>query len=303
MDGIIERARHVSPLRWIVKRAKHASPLREIGAEGRAAWAVARKNLRVMARYKLNTISLVLISLYQLLIPSMLMSAAFLVGGRAVGFARSAGTTDVAGFLFLGAAASTLIFGAFWNIGWQFRLEMEQGTLEPLWLTPVRRHTMVIGFALGDLVLSAFTSVLLLLIGGLFFGAHYLLSIASALPALGLAAVALLGIGYLVASMVLLIKEANFLVDAGAYLFSMASGISFPLSVLPGALAAVPFFLPTTYAIDILRQQALHTRPLLPLGVEYVLLAVITVALVPLGMWVFSRTERRLRRLGTLGTY
>ena len=265
--------------------------------------AIARKNLRVMARYKLNTVSLVLISLYQLLIPSLLMSATFLVGGRAVGFARSAGTSDVAGFLFLGAAASTLIFGAFWSVGWQFRVEMEQGTLEPLWLTPVRRHTIVIGFALGDFAVSALSSALLLLIGGLFFGARYLLSIALALPALTLAALALLGIGYLVASMVLLVKEPNFLVDAGAYLFSMASGIAFPLSVLPGVLAVVPFLLPTTYAIDILRQQALHTRPLLPMGLEYVLLALVTVALVPLGMWVFGRTERRLRRLGTLGTY
>lgn len=268
-----------------------------------AVVAMARKNMRVRARYKVNTMTEALGPLYQFLLPSLLLGSTFVVAGRASGFLHTAGTADVAGFMFLGAAAGTFAFGAFWGVGFQLRVEMMQGTLEPLWLAPCRRHVLVLGNALADFTVSCATGVLLLAIGGLFFGAHYLVALVAALPALLLASVALVGIAFLVASMVLLVRESNFLVDTLSFLFSMASGTAFPLTMLPGVVAVIPFFLPTTYALDVLRTDALHTRPLLPVGLEYALLSLLIVVLVPFGAWVFARTERRLRRLGTVGMH
>lgn len=246
---------------------------------------------------------MVLIQLYQFLIPSLLLSATFLVGGRAAGFQRSAGTGNVAGFLFLGAVAGTFPFGAFWGVGYQIRIEMQQETLESLWLAPIRRHVIVLGLALADLVVSSFSGALLLLIGGLVFGAHYLLALTAALPALLLGAVALAGVAYLVASLALLVRDPNFLVDALSYLFSVGSGAAFPLGALPGLLAVVPLAIPTTYALDILRTDTLHTHSRLPQSEEYALLGLISLILVPLGTWVFVLTERQMRRRGTIGTY
>jgi hypothetical protein len=126
--------------------------------------------------------------------------------------------------------------------------------------------------------------------GGLFFGAHYLLALVAALPALLLASLALVGVAYLVGSMVLLVRQSNALVDTLSYLFSIACGAAFPLTVLSGPAAVIPFLLPTTYALDVLRVDALHTRPLLPVPLEYALLSLLIVVLVPLGAWVFTRT-------------
>ncbi len=271
--------------------------------ELRAILATARRQLRIRARYKLDTISLVLISLYQGLIPSLLLSATFLVHGRAVGFAHSAGTGDVAGFLFLGAAVGSFVFGAFWGVGFALRTEMMQGTLEAAWVTPTRRHALVIGYALADFTLSCFTGVFLLLLGTLVFGARYLGAIVEALPALALAEVALLGVAYLIGAMALLAKEANFFTDALSFLFSTASGSAFPLSILPGALIAVSLLVPTTYALDLLRVDALHTRPLLPPLGEYGLLALLAILLVVGGAYAFALADRRIRRRGTLSTY
>jgi hypothetical protein len=41
----------------------------------------------------------------------------------------------------------------------------------------------------------------------------------------------------------------------------------------------------------------------MPAALEYIALTVLAVVMVPLGLWVFTRTERRLRRLGTIGEY
>jgi acetylornithine deacetylase/succinyl-diaminopimelate desuccinylase-like protein len=78
-----------------------------------------------------------------------------------------------------------------------------------------------------------------------------------------LAVVAMVGVAYGLAAIVLLIKEANFFVDATNYLFAIASGVAFPITLLPGVLQPIAYALPTTYAMDILRQHALGTRPLL----------------------------------------
>ncbi|MBO0706889.1 MAG: ABC transporter permease [Candidatus Dormibacteraeota bacterium] len=271
--------------------------------ELRAVLATARRQLRIRARYKFDTISLILISLYQGLIPSLLLSATFLVHGHPVGFTRTAGTSDVAGFLFLGAAATSFVFGAFWGVGFALRNEMMQGTLEAAWMTPTRRHALVLGYTLADFVFSCVTGIFLLLVGALFFGARYLGALALALPALVLAEVALLGVAYLIGAMALLVKEANFFTDALSFLFSTASGSAFPLSILPGALIAIPLMLPTTYALDLLRVDALHTRPLLPPLDEYGLLALLAVLLVAGGAYAFSLADRRIRRRGTLTTY
>ena len=106
--------------------------------EVRAALAIALKELRVLARYPLNTSSVVFVPIYQSLIPGILLGTTFLVGGRAVGLQQTAGTADIAGFLFLGVVASAFVFSAFWAVGFSFFLEMNQGTLEPAWLTPTQ---------------------------------------------------------------------------------------------------------------------------------------------------------------------
>jgi ABC-2 type transport system permease protein len=274
-----------------------------MAAEFRAALAIARKQLRVISRYRLDLASIAFIPLVQFLIPSLLLGSTFLVAGRAVGMQASTGSSDVAGFLFLGAATSSFSFGAFWAVSFSFRVEMMQGTLEPTWLTPTRRTTMVLGYAISSFIVSALGGIGLIAVGAFFFDARYLSSGLAVLPALLLSMVALIGIAYLMSAAVLMVKEPNFLIDTTSFLFSAMSGVMFPVTVLPGVVKVIPFLLPATYALDLLRVGTLHTRPLLPPVWEYAALSALTVVLVPLGVWVFTRTERRLSRLGTLGQY
>lgn len=275
----------------------------ELRAEARAAWAIARKELRVFARYRLNAVNTVLQPLYQTLIPGLLLGATFAIGGQVVGLADTAGTTDVVGYLFLGMLALNLCAAGFWAVAWSIKMELDAGTLEPVWLTPTRRETFVIGLTISGVVVATASTTILVLIAIWLFGADLAPRLAIAVPILAVASLGVLGIGYLVGSIVLRMREANFFVDAADFIFIILSGAAFPILVLPEIVRWISYLLPTTHALDLMRVAALDTPPLLPLPVEWLMLALTSAGLLLVGRWAWLRTERRLRVLGTLGQH
>jgi len=277
--------------------------LDDLRLESRAAWAIARKELQVMLRYRFSTLNRVLQPIYQVLLPGILLGATFAVGGEAVGLAETAGTTDVVGYLFLGMLALTLSSAGFWDVAFQLKVEMDTGRLEPTWLTPTRRETFVIGMTLAGIVTASLSTVVLVAVGILLFGAGIAPQLAIALPIIALTSVGVLGIGYLVGALVLRMREANFFVDAADFVFVAISGAAFPIVVLPDVVRWVAYLLPTTHALDLIRVSALGTRPLLPAPVEWTALVVTSLAFVAVGRWAWLATEHRLRVRGTLGQH
>ena len=271
--------------------------------ELRAAFAVARRDIRSTSRYRLVVASQIFTPLYQGVLPALLFGLSFAVAGRVLGLERTIGTADLAGFIFLGGVMSGLVATSFWAMAMTFRNEMETGTLEPTWLTPTRRETLVIGHALGGLFWFAFSQIAIFAIGIVFFGLRFRPQIVFALPAVALAIVAMVGIAYLLAGLVLMVKEANFMIDVSNFLFATASGVAFPVTLLPGVLQPIAFVLPTTYAMDILRQQGLGTRPLFDPALEYVALVVTTIVAYPLGLWAFRHADRLTRARGSINQF
>jgi ABC-2 type transport system permease protein len=274
-----------------------------MSAELRAAWAVARKELLISRRYPLQLVNEVLQPLYQFLLPSLLLGLTFYVGGRAIGLEASVGTDDLAGYLFLGTLVGGMVGAAFWDQGFGLKREMDAGTLEPMWLTPTRPETTVLGRAISGLILSALASTILIGVAIVWFGAAIAGGLLAALPALVLASIAMIGIGYLVASAVLMIREPSFMVDSTNFAFVTFSGVAFPITVLPFFLQPIAYALPTTYAIDLLRYYALGTRPLLDPALEWLALGAFALVMVALGRAIFLRTEHRMRIRGTTGQH
>jgi ABC-2 type transport system permease protein len=269
----------------------------------RAAAAIAKKDIRNLSRYRLAVASMVFQPLYQFVIPAFLFGAAFAVNGRARGLAATLGTDDLAGFIFLGGIIGGLISTAFWGMAMSIRNEMDAGTLEPSWLTPTRHETFVIGRALGGVFWFVGAQVALLAFGIVFFGLRLRPEALLALPAVLLALCAMVGIAYVLAGIVLLIREANFFIDTANFLFAVLSGVTFPVTVLPGILQPVALALPTTYAVDLVRMHGLGSRPLFDPVVEYAILVLGTVLLYPFGRWAFARAELTMRRRGMLAQY
>src|SRR5438046_905236 len=134
------------------------------------------------------------------------------------------------------------------GIAVSLRSEMDMGTLEPSWLTPTRHETFIIGRALGGMFWFALSQTVLFAFGIWFLGLNLRAEMLVALPAVGLAVLAMVGIAYLLAAVVLIIREANFFVDTMQFVVGTMSGIAFPVTLLPVVLQPIALALPTTYA-------------------------------------------------------
>jgi ABC-2 type transport system permease protein len=268
----------------------------------RALSAIVRKDWKQYWRYPLNAVSTVFQPVIWLA-PVYFMGKAFSINGQALGFAQYSGTSDFMSFIILGAVLGNFINAVFWGMGYALKNDMDAGVMESNWLTPIPRLLILIGRSLTNLFVTAITSLGMLVVCGLIFGFHPTGSVWAAVGAVIPMLVGLYGFGFAFAGLVLLMREANTMVDMSAFLVQIFSGTDFPVTVLPKWLLPIALILPLTYGIDAARGLLLKTRTLLSIGTEVALLIVFMFIMLWFGSWVFYRVERRVRMLGTLGQH
>ena len=268
----------------------------------RALYVIARKDWKVFWRYPLNAVS----NIFQPIIwitPVYFMGKAFSTNGQALGFAAYSGTSDYMSFILLGTVLTNFILTVFWGMGYALKNDMDSGVLESNWLTPVPRLLILVGRTLSSLLVTAITSAMMLMLAGALFGfkptGNTLAAFLTAIPML----IGLYGFGFAFAAVVLLMREANTLVDVSSFLVQGFSGTNFPVKSLPTWLIPIALILPLTYGLDAVRGWLLQTDTLLPIRVEIAILIVFMFVMVWFGAWVFHRVERRVRTLGTLGQH
>jgi ABC-2 type transport system permease protein len=268
----------------------------------RALYVIARKDWKVFWRYPLNAFSHIFQPIIWLT-PVYFMGKAFSVNGQALGFEAYSGTSDYMSFILLGTVLTNFILTVFWGMGYALKNDMDAGVLESNWLTPVPRLLMLVGRTLSSLLVTTITSAIMLLIAGALFGfrptGNTLAAFLTAVPML----VGLYGFGFAFAAVVLLMREANTLVDVSSFLVQGFSGTNFPVKSLPTWLIPIALILPLTYGLDAVRGFLLQSETLLPIPVEIGILIVFMFGMLWFGAWVFHRVERRVRTLGTLGQH
>ena len=180
---------------------------------------------------------------------------------------------------------------------------MDSGVLESNWLTPIPRPLMLVGQTLASLAITTVNCAVMLLLAWLLFG--FQLSgnlLAAALPLLPML-VALYGFGFAFASLVLLMKDANTLVDVSNFLVSMLSGSQFPVSVLPRLLLPLSLALPLTYGFEFGAGLPAGHHHAAAAPVRAGDSAAVYVHDGSAGLLIFMRVERRCRTLGTLSQH
>jgi len=267
-----------------------------------ALFVIARKDWKVFWRYPLNAVSNILQPIIWVT-PVYFMGKAFSTNGQALGFAAYSGSGDYMSFILLGTVLSNFILTVFWGMGYALKEDMDTGVLESNWLTPVSRILILVGRTLASLLTTTITSLLMLAIAGALFGfrptGNTLAAFLTAIPML----LGLYGFGFAFAGIVLLMREANTLVDVSSFLVQGLSGANFPVKSLPYWLIPISLMLPLTYGFDAVRGWLLKTNTLLPLQTEVALLIVFMFVMLWFGAWVFYRVERKVRTLGTLGQH
>jgi ABC-2 type transport system permease protein len=188
-------------------------------------------------------------------------------------------------------------------MGYALKEDMDAGVLESNWLTPISRIHILVGRTLTSLLTTTIISIIMLIIAGLLFGYHptgsTFAAILTAIPML----IGLYGFGFAFAAIVLLMREANTMVDVGSFLVQGFSGTNFPVMSLPYWLIPISLMLPLTYGLDAVRGILIKTDTLLPIVAEVVILIIFMFVMLWLGAKIFYRVERRTRTLGTLGQH
>src|SRR5258706_2910245 len=239
----------------------------------RGIYVIARKDWKVFWRYPLNAVS----NVFQPIIwitPVYFMGKAFSTNGQATGFAAYSGSGDYMSYILLGTVLTNFILTVFWGMGLALKEDMDAGVLESNWLTPVSRLLLLVGRTLTSLLTTTITSLVMLGIGAALFGfkptGSALAAFLTAIPML----LGLYGFGFAFAGIVLLMREANTLIDVGSFLVQGFSGTSFPVRSLPYWLIPVSLMLPLTYGLNTVRGFLLKTNTLLPLNAEVIILIV-----------------------------
>jgi ABC-2 type transport system permease protein len=154
----------------------------------RAFGAAARKEWQIIRRYPTALLGIVI---WPLVLPGVyLLQAHGFWGGDSrslQAFAQRTGTTDLAGFLYVGGAIFNWVSIVLWGPGMTLRNEQLRGTLEELFLTPAARLTLLFGPA------PAYVLEVIWMFGIIFLALRFGFGIPIG-PAAGLRALAILAI-------------------------------------------------------------------------------------------------------------
>ncbi len=271
-------------------------------SHGRALWAITLRDAKHFFRYPLNVLSQIFQPLVWLA-PVYFMGQAFSTGGQAAGFAGYTGSGDYMSFILIGTVLNNFVMAVFWGMGFSLKNDMDGGVLEANWLMPTPRLLLLVGHTFANLAVTTLTSLAMLALGAGLFGFQ---PTGNLWAALGVAVPMLLGLygfGFAFAALVLVLREANALVDMSSFLVQVFSGSNFPVKALPVWLLPLSLALPLTYGYDAFRGLLLGTRTLLPIVTEVAILLIFMVVMWVVGSGVFRALERRARRTGTLGQH
>ncbi len=231
--------------------------------------------------------------------------------GRASGtnpaavFYANTGTTNYITFMLIGSSVFTLVNFAFWHVAYWLRWEQEAGTLEVLYLAPTHRLWVVGGTALYSCLRGIFSALAAYILGSIIFNVNpfqgeMLLAVFFILVGL----IPLYSLTLLYGAVVLKVREANALVNLMQWGVSFFMGVFFPITVFPPALKAIALFFPPTWMTNGVRSALLGVGYFF--NSWYLDLAVLWgfVLVTPFfGYWVFTRTEKNVRRNEGVGQF
>ncbi len=187
---------------------------------------------------------------------------------------------------------------------WGLLGEMQSGTLEQMYLSPLPSWLLTIGLQVASVVEAALSSLLL----SLFIDLVVLVAIPlrwTALLPLVLLVLGSVGYSLILGGLTLLFKRLEILKEVFQVVVLIFGGVLITLERMPGWMATIARFLPLTPGVDVLRKTLLEGASLGTLADDGTLLWLVgsAAAYLLLGIAVFRWCERMAKRWGTLGQY
>ncbi len=210
-------------------------------------------------------------------------------------------------FVTIGFAFNGFIFSASFGGAHALRGDQEHGTLELVFVTPSNKLMWLLGKIMGNLAFSLVNFSVILLLGSLIFGFQ-----STTQPNVWLAAlfvlltiIAMTSFGFVFAGVCFIAKRERELSQVLWTMMVFLSGLAFPVEVLPKWGQVLAWGLPITHGV-----QATRWALLLGIGISdpavltaLGMLALQIIVLLPIGIALYARLERKARETGALATY
>jgi ABC-2 type transport system permease protein len=276
-----------------------------LAADIRAFLAAARKELRQQRRYPTLFLGLLF---WPVLLPASWVLMGHAYSGNdpqaLAAFAERAGSTDIAGFVFVGYAMYMWLSNLLWGSGSALRLEQVRGSLEAVFVTPASRLVPLFGPGVATLIPMSAAFVVMGVALWLFFGVLPPLgAVLQAAVVVVLGVPALYAIGALFAASVLRFGEVGPIVQLIRGMFVLACGITFPVAMLPQWAQVWAWLMPPTYIVEDLRRVLLQGASLGELVPHTAIVLSIAMLTALLAIVVFRFLEASARRSGMLGRF
>ncbi len=269
----------------------------------RAVWAENIKEWKVELTYKPDFIRGLIDPLVYAL-PYLLYGIALVGGRNSKTLQGLVGSGDIITFVTLGYVFIGFLNMALWAMGFSLRKEQYWGTLESVFAAPVPRWVFAMGMAAhSTLHQGLMISVQLLVINLIF---KLTINPAGILPSLLVVAVmliALYGLGMMIASVTLVLKQGQLVSEALSGIMMIITPIAYPLAVLPLFLRKAAMFIPTTYGIMTVRHFLMGENMGFSVATSFFRLALLGIAWVTFGIIIFEIIDQRTRRTGTISHY
>ncbi len=260
--------------------------------------AISRKELITFASYRISMAMRVLNVWY--------FAISFYFIGEFVGSPES--IQDLRGgyfqFVLVGAIVTSFALVGMTSFAGQVSEEQNEGTLEAILTTPTPMWTILAASYIIPMMFVIIETAVLVFVGLVVIGEGVPIGgLLLAAPLLLLTTAAFVPFGVLSAAFIILVKKGDPFSGPLRQFTLLLSGALYPLSVLPGWLAAVSKLVPATYGVRATRELVQEDAGFADILPEMGILLVFILVSMPFAIAGFRRAVTVARRAGTLGTY
>ena len=208
---------------------------------------------------------------------------------------------NYAAFLLIGIALADSLSVSVSTFAAQIREGQMTGALEATMMSPVKLWRILIYSSMWSYILCGLRFGLYLLLGLVFFSVDLeQADLFAGLTVFLLTVFAFAGLGMIWASIVMLVKRGEAMMNLVGGAFMLLGGVMFPITVLPGWMQIMSALIPLTYGLEGMRLALLQGYGLDQLTQPILILIAFSVLLITIGILCFNWAVWLVKERGSL---
>jgi ABC-2 type transport system permease protein len=207
-------------------------------------------------------------------------------------------------FAMVGVAFTQYFMLALRTFAGAIRRSQLAGCLEAMLSTQTQAETIIVLSSLYGFLMKTVHVAMIFAVGGLILDVDYgNANILGTIATLVLTILTFSALGIFSAAIITVLKKGDPIEWIFGSLCSLLGGALFPITIMPNWMQKIAAILPITYSLDSMRLAVLKGHSIPMLWKQLSILGGMSIVLLPLSVWFFSRAVNKGRRDGTLMLY